>query len=109
MDRTQGGEHRFTLPPPDRGCGRRRIDHVGEETSPTLNRSGRSAMNFLADSLATMIRLDETAAAVMERETSIATMIVARSRGILAREAGRAAPKDANRVAMIGLAVSRDE
>ncbi len=69
-----------------------RLGCLTNATTPTLKRVGRSPMNFLAAALAASNRLGETSRAIMDSDTSTATMMVARSRGTLTDVAGRANP-----------------
>src|SRR5918999_5951162 len=61
-------------------------------TTPTLNRTGRFRMNVRAADLAASKRLGATSVAFIDNDTSIATMIGARSRGTFTDAAGRAHP-----------------
>src|SRR5690606_17397065 len=62
-------------------------------TKPTLNRGGKDSMKLCADSLAEVSRSGATSVAAIDGETSIATRMVARSRGTWTSMAGRASAR----------------
>ena len=62
-------------------------------TTETLNPSGRLLMKPLALALAAARRLGETSSAFIDKEASMATTIVARSRGTFSMPIGRAHAK----------------
>jgi hypothetical protein len=65
---------------------------VANETTPTRNFSGTSSRKVFAAVLAASRRVGSTSFAFIERETSIASTIVASSRGTLTVACGRATP-----------------
>src|SRR3954465_7723705 len=68
--------------------GETRLATPAKLITPTLNRSGRLRMKFLAEFLAASNLLGSTSVAIIDSDTSIATMIVARSRGTLTAVVG---------------------
>ena len=73
---------RFTTPRSVVG-GTTRFESPAKATSATLNRGGSRLRNSLAAVWAASMRLGFTSSAIIERDTSIATTTVARSRGTL--------------------------
>ena len=65
---------------------------VANETTPTRNFSGTSSRNVFAAMRAASRRVGSTSVAFIEREESIASTIVASSRGTLTVACGRATP-----------------
>jgi hypothetical protein len=61
-----------------------------KDTTPTWNFEGRSSRNDLAAFLAASMRVGGTSTASIERDESIASTTVARSRGTLIARCGRA-------------------